>query len=97
MKRVLKARHGGEEDFTVMTQGEMLESFGRVFAIVSAAVAGIGVPVANAVTVAVATVVGDEVAVIDGVALAVGVGVAADRVSVAGAVASQPTGGCGMP
>ncbi|MCL4810497.1 MAG: ABC transporter permease [Thermoanaerobaculia bacterium] len=42
VKRVLKARHGGEEDFTVMTQGEMLESFGRVFAIVSAAVAGIG-------------------------------------------------------
>lgn len=40
--RVLKARHGGEEDFTVMTQGEMLDSFGRVFSVVSAAVAGIG-------------------------------------------------------
>jgi putative ABC transport system permease protein len=42
VKRVLTARHGGEEDFTVMTQGEMLDSFGRVFAVVSAAVAGIG-------------------------------------------------------
>jgi putative ABC transport system permease protein len=42
VKRVLAARHGGEEDFTVMTQGEMLDSFGRVFAVVSAAVAGIG-------------------------------------------------------
>ena len=41
-KRVLSARHGGEEDFTVMTQGEMLDTFGRVFAVVSAAVAGIG-------------------------------------------------------
>lgn len=41
-KRVLSARHGGEEDFTVMTQGEMLDSFGRVFAVVSSAVAGIG-------------------------------------------------------
>lgn len=42
VKRVLASRHGGEEDFTVMTQGEMLDSFGRVFAVVSAAVAGIG-------------------------------------------------------
>ena len=42
VKRLLRARHDGEEDFTVMTQGEMLESFGRVFAVVSAAVAGIG-------------------------------------------------------
>lgn len=42
VKRVLRARHGGEEDFTVMTQGEMLESFGRVFAVVSVAVAAIG-------------------------------------------------------
>ena len=42
VKRVLRARHGGEEDFTVMTQGEMLDSFGRVFSVVSAAVAGIG-------------------------------------------------------
>lgn len=42
VKRVLAARHGGEEDFTVMTQGEMLDSFGRVFSVVSAAVAGIG-------------------------------------------------------
>ena len=41
-KRVLTARHGGEEDFTVMTQGEMVDTFGRVFAVVSAAVAGIG-------------------------------------------------------
>ena len=42
VKRVLSSRHGGEEDFTVMTQGEMLDTFGRVFAVVSAAVAGIG-------------------------------------------------------
>ncbi len=42
VKRVLSSRHGGEEDFTVMTQGEMVDSFGRVFAVVSAAVAGIG-------------------------------------------------------
>jgi len=42
VKRVLSARHGGEEDFTVMTQGEMLDSFGRVFAVVSVAVAAIG-------------------------------------------------------
>jgi len=42
VKRVLSSRHGGEEDFTVMTQGEMVDTFGRVFAVVSAAVAGIG-------------------------------------------------------
>ena len=42
VKRVLASRHGGEEDFTVMTQGEMLDTFGRVFAVVSVAVAGIG-------------------------------------------------------
>jgi len=42
VKRVLRARHDGEEDFTVMTQGEMLQSFGRVFAVVSVAVAAIG-------------------------------------------------------
>ena len=42
VKRVLSARHGGEEDFTVMTQGEMLASFGRVFAVVSVAVGAIG-------------------------------------------------------
>ncbi len=42
VKRVLSSRHGGEEDFTVMTQGEMLDSFGRVFAVISTAVAGIG-------------------------------------------------------
>ncbi len=42
VKRLLRARHDGEEDFTVMTQGEMLESFGRVFAVVSVAVGAIG-------------------------------------------------------
>ncbi len=42
VKRVLRARHDGEGDFTVMTQGEMLQSFGRVFAVVSVAVAAIG-------------------------------------------------------
>lgn len=42
VKRLLRARHDGDEDFTVMTQGEMLESFGRVFAVVSVAVGAIG-------------------------------------------------------
>jgi putative ABC transport system permease protein len=42
VRRVLSSRHGGEEDFTVLTQGEMVDTFGRVFAVVSAAVAGIG-------------------------------------------------------
>lgn len=42
VKRVVSARHGGEEDFTVTTQGEMVDTFGRVFRVVSVAVAGIG-------------------------------------------------------
>jgi putative ABC transport system permease protein len=42
VRRVLKERHGGEEDFTIVTQTEMLDVLGRVLAIVSAAVGGIG-------------------------------------------------------
>ncbi|MBL8111930.1 MAG: ABC transporter permease [Acidobacteria bacterium] len=40
--RVLKERHGGEEDFTVTTQTEMLETLDRILGIVNAAVGGIG-------------------------------------------------------
>ncbi|MGE5235588.1 MAG: ABC transporter permease [Acidobacteriota bacterium] len=39
--QVLTARHRGEEDFTVTTQGEMLATFGRVIAIITAAVTAI--------------------------------------------------------
>lgn len=39
---VLKARHDGEEDFTVITQTEMLDVLGRVLGIVNIAVGGIG-------------------------------------------------------
>ncbi len=42
LKKVLVARHGGEEDFTVTTQNEMLGVLDRVLSIVSFAVAGIG-------------------------------------------------------
>jgi putative ABC transport system permease protein len=38
---VLTARHRGEEDFTVTTQGEMLDTFGRVIGIITAAVSAI--------------------------------------------------------
>jgi putative ABC transport system permease protein len=41
MKRVLMERHRGEEDFTITTQVEMLDSFGRVLSIVTVAVSGI--------------------------------------------------------
>jgi putative ABC transport system permease protein len=41
MRAVLTERHRGEEDFTVTTQTEMLEVFGRVLGIVSVAVGGI--------------------------------------------------------
>jgi putative ABC transport system permease protein len=40
--RVLTDRHGGEDDFTVTTQNEMLDVLGRVLGVVSAAVGGIG-------------------------------------------------------
>jgi len=42
VKKALIARHGGEEDFTVTTQNEMLGVLDRVLKIVSFAVAGIG-------------------------------------------------------
>jgi putative ABC transport system permease protein len=38
----LRERHAGEEDFTITTQTEMLDVLGRVLAIVSVAVGGIG-------------------------------------------------------
>jgi len=42
VKRVLKARHDGEEDFTVTTQQAMLDVFGNVMGIVTMAVGAIG-------------------------------------------------------
>ncbi len=41
VKRVLGARHGGEEDFTVTTQEAMLEVFGNVMGVVTMAVGAI--------------------------------------------------------
>jgi putative ABC transport system permease protein len=41
IRRVLMDRHGGEEDFTITTQTEMLDVLGRVLAVVSGAVGGI--------------------------------------------------------
>lgn len=41
IQRLLSARHGGDEDFTVTTQTEMLDAFDRVLGVVSVAVAGI--------------------------------------------------------
>ena len=41
IRRTLKERHRGEEDFTITTQTEMLDVFGRVLGIVSVAVSGI--------------------------------------------------------
>jgi len=41
VKRVLAARHGGEEDFTVITQEAMLEVFGNVIGMVTMAVGAI--------------------------------------------------------
>ena len=42
IRQVLMERHRNEEDFTVTTQTEMLDVFGRVLGIVSVAVGGIG-------------------------------------------------------
>ena len=42
VRRLLVARHGGEEDFTITTQNEMLGVLDRVLSIVSLAVGGIG-------------------------------------------------------
>jgi len=41
VRRVLMERHGGEEDFTITTQTEMLDVLGRVLSAVTFAVAGI--------------------------------------------------------
>jgi putative ABC transport system permease protein len=42
VRRLMRARHGGEEDFTVITQEAMLEVLGNVMDIVTAAVGAIG-------------------------------------------------------
>jgi putative ABC transport system permease protein len=42
LRRVLLARHGGDEDFTILTQTEMLGVLDRVLSIVGVAVVGIG-------------------------------------------------------
>jgi putative ABC transport system permease protein len=41
MRRALMARHGGQEDFTIITQTEMLDVLNRVFGVVTLAVGGI--------------------------------------------------------
>ncbi len=41
VRRVLMDRHGGEEDFTIMTEDEMLDVLGRVLSVVSLAIVGI--------------------------------------------------------
>ena len=41
IRRLLMDRHRGEEDFTITTQTEMLETFGRVISMVTVAVSGI--------------------------------------------------------
>ena len=38
---VLRARHEGQEDFTILTQDSVLSTFGRIFALLTAALAGI--------------------------------------------------------
>ncbi|MGC8917568.1 MAG: ABC transporter permease [Thermoanaerobaculum sp.] len=42
IKKALTERHRGQEDFTVTTQNEMLDTLGRVMDIVTVAVSGIG-------------------------------------------------------
>lgn len=42
IRRILTERHDGEEDFTVITQDEMLDVLGRVMDVVNVAVGGIG-------------------------------------------------------
>jgi len=42
VRRMMMERHDGEEDFTIITQTEMLDVLGRVLAVVSVAVGGIG-------------------------------------------------------
>ena len=38
---VLKARHEGQEDFTILTQDSVISTFGRILAVLTAALAGI--------------------------------------------------------
>ena len=42
MRRTLMDRHNGDEDFTITTQNEMLDTLGRIIGIISLAVGGIG-------------------------------------------------------
>lgn len=42
IKQTLKARHGGEEDFTIVSQTDMIAIFDRVIGIISVGVAAIG-------------------------------------------------------
>lgn len=42
IRRTMTERHGGEEDFTIITQKEMLDVLGRIFDIVSMSVGGMG-------------------------------------------------------
>jgi putative ABC transport system permease protein len=41
IRAVLMARHRGEEDFTITTQTEMLETFGKIIGMITIAVSGI--------------------------------------------------------
>jgi putative ABC transport system permease protein len=41
MRRLLTERHRGQEDFTITTQQEMLDTFGRIISMVTVAVSGI--------------------------------------------------------
>ncbi|MGD8441398.1 MAG: ABC transporter permease, partial [Holophagae bacterium] len=41
IRRLLMERHRGEEDFTITTQTEMLDTFGRVMSMITVAVSGI--------------------------------------------------------
>ncbi len=41
MRRVLMERHRGEEDFTITTQTEMLDTFGKIIGMITIAVSGI--------------------------------------------------------
>jgi putative ABC transport system permease protein len=42
VRELLKARHRGQEDFTIITQGEALDTFGRVISVITVAVSAIG-------------------------------------------------------
>ncbi len=41
IRGVLKGRHRGEEDFTITTQAEMLDTFGRILGVITVSVSGI--------------------------------------------------------